>query len=458
MHPHAHSLRVVIVWRSTILEERTFTQMSSPSVSVGPGDGNDFSVHAPGLPERFEMFERSEDGYTVRFSDHIAGVLQVDEDEWDIDELIETERAWTTGKVRTEQGAATVYEMQLATGDWGRLRLGDVHVFFQVIEQREAVAGRGLGAVEMPVVAMVLLAAFLHGAVLLTAFLAYEPDSELDGLHLDPGFAEVLVDDVDDPIEPKDEQVASEETSGKKAGGEEGKFGEPDKVVESKVPKDDGEMVDEVDPSQVGVNKLLSEQRLGQGAIAKLMDTSDGISPELDVAFGGGDDELRVGRGTGGLSIRGVDSGGGGEGHGRIHAIGGVDTGGGPGSGGPSTGATLDKKEARELKVHYEEKTPKVGDFCDRSDIRRVVGAKASSIKYCFERQLQRQPDLHGKIIAQWKVGLDGKVMNATIASSTMGSRAVESCIEREISRMRFERPDGGICVINYPFVFTGVK
>ncbi|QDG49523.1 AgmX/PglI C-terminal domain-containing protein [Persicimonas caeni] len=458
MHPQSHSLRVVIVWRSTILEERTFSQMSSPVVRVGQGDKNDFSVLAPGLPDVFEMFERAPDGYTVRFSDRIAGVMQVDDHDWDIDELVAQDRAWPTGKARTDKGAAQIYEMKLATGDWGRLRLGDVHLFFQVIEGREAVAGRGWASVEMPLVAMVAFAALLHGAVLLTAFLTYEPSAELDGLKAIGGFAEVHVHDVPDPLDEDKLEPPSEETSGKKAGGEEGTFGEPDKVVDSKVPKDDGEMVDEVDPSEVGVNKLLSEARLGQGAIAKLMDTSDGISSKADVAFGGGDDELRVGRGTSGLSIRGVKSGGGGEGQGRIHGLGHIDTGGGPGSGGPSTGAHLDRKEAREVKAHLEKRTPQVGDFCDRGDIRKVVGAKASAIKYCFERQLQRQPDLHGKIIAQWKIGLDGKVMSASIASSTMNSRPVESCIEREISRLRFERPDGGICVINYPFVFTGVQ
>ncbi|MFP4600015.1 MAG: AgmX/PglI C-terminal domain-containing protein, partial [Persicimonas sp.] len=60
-------------------------------------------------------------------------------------------------------------------------------------------------------------------------------------------------------------------------------------------------------------------------------------------------------------------------------------------------------------------------------------------------------------IIAQWKVGLDGKVMSSSIASSTMGNRSVESCIARVIKRMRFEKPDGGICIINYPFVFSGI-
>ncbi len=458
MHTHTHSLRVVIVWRSTILQERTFTQTSDPVITVGEADDNLFSVFAPGLPDAFEMFERGEHGYTLRFTDRVDGVLQIGDEDWSIDQLIDKERAWEADKVRTKKGAARSFELELATGDWGRLRLGDVHIFFQLIEQKEAVAGRGLGAVEAPLVATVLLAGLLHLAVLLTAFLAFEPASELAAMTVPDSFAEFAVEDVKDPPEPVDDEVPSEETSSKKAGGEEGKFGDPDKVVENEVPKHDGKMVDEkIDPAKVGVLEALSSPKLGQGAVAAMFDQSQGISNDMEVAFAGDDAEFRLGRGNGGLGIRGLDKGGGGDGFGRIQGIGGVDTGGGPG-GGPSTGADLKKKPPREVEPHYVAKTPKVGDFCDKTDIRRVVSAKANAIKYCFERQLQRKPELSGKIIAQWKVGLDGKVINASIASSTMGSRAVEGCIQRVVSRMRFAKPDGGICVINYPFVFTGLE
>ena len=460
MRSTTHSLRVVVVWRSTILQEQTFTQTSDPVVTVGEGDRNRFSVLAPGLPETFEMFERGADGYTVRFTSRVGGTVHLGEVGWSVERLIEEERAFLAGKVRTKKGAADLYELDLAGGDWGRIRLGDVHIFFQLIDQREAVAGRGLSSVEKPLVAMVLLAGLLHGAVLLTAFLGYESDAELEQMQIPESFAEVIVEDVKDPPEPVDEQVAAEETSGKKAGGEEGKFGDPDKQIPSEIPKNDGEMVDEVDPANTGVNEALSSLTMGQGAISTIFDDSQGLSNEIDVAMGGDDEGLQPGRGAAGLGIRGLGDGGGGEdGFGRVHTLGDVDTGGGSGSGGPSTGAELATKERKDVKeFEFRRKPPEVGDFCDKSDIRQVVGGKANAIKYCYEKQLQSQPELSGKIIAQWKVGLDGEVMGASIASSTMNERRVEACITRVISRMRFERPEGGICVIHYPFVFTGIE
>jgi hypothetical protein len=456
---NSHSLRVVIVWRSTILQERTFTQTSTPVITVGESDKNLFGVTAPGLPDTFEMFERSADGYTLRFTDRVDGVFQIGDDEWDLSGLIDQERAWKQDKVRTKEGAANLYEIELTTGDWGRLRLGDVHIFFQLIEQSEVVQGRGFGSIDRPVLAMVALAALLHGAVLLTAFLAFEVAPSLDQMQAQNRFAEVMIDDVVDPPEPQDDEVPSEETSAKKAGGEEGKFGaENSELPDSEVPKNDGEMVDEIDPANTGVNEALSSLAMGEGDLAPLFQDSQGFSNTLDIAMSGDDDSLEMGRGMGGMGLRGTEGGGGGDGFGRIQGLGKVDTGGGPGSG-VSTGAKLEEKERRDPPdFGYSAKPPSVGDFCEPADIRRVVGAKANAIKYCFERQLQRQPTLSGKIVAQWKVGLDGKVMNATVVSSTMDSRPVESCIAREISRLRFAQPDGGICVINYPFVFTGAE
>jgi hypothetical protein len=48
--------------------------------------------------------------------------------------------------------------------------------------------------------------------------------------------------------------------------------------------------------------------------------------------------------------------------------------------------------------------------------------------------------------------------MSASIASSTMKNSTVEGCITRVVKRMRFQKPNGGICVINYPFIFSGLE
>ncbi len=450
-----HSLRVAIVWNGTVFQERTFTQTSEPIIRVGDDDKNAFSVPAPGVPAAFEMFQRLEDGYKVRFTTKIDGTLSIGGDEWDLDELIEDRKATRVDSVSTEEGSADVYEVEVHDGDWGMLRLGNVNVFFQSVVQKEKVGGRGVrGMFEPAVIGMVALAAVLQIGFLLGAFLSYDVNAKLTDREIPDRFVEFSVNDVDDPLEEEDSPEPEEDTTGKKAGGEEGKFGAEDSdVPESKIPKVDGEMVDQIDVKNIGVNKALGSKMLGSGPLKNIFGNQEGFSNKMNVAMSGEGGELVVGRGAGGMGMRGVGKGGGGEGFGRIHGLGKVDTGGGKG-----TGAKIGRKKARKVRPHLSHGAPKIGNFCDKGNIRRVVGAKSNAIKYCFEKELQMNPKLAGKIIAQWKVGLDGRVMSSSIASSTMHNRKVEGCIARVIKRMRFEKPDGGICIINYPFVFSGIK
>ena len=84
-----------------------------------------------------------------------------------------------------------------------------------------------------------------------------------------------------------------------------------------------------------------------------------------------------------------------------------------------------------------------------------MVKRKASALRNCYERQLLADPELSGKIVMRWKVQLDGKASDVSVQSSTMKNAKVEKCMTRVIKRMRFDKPDGGICVIDFPFVYS---
>lgn len=454
MNPQNFSLRVATVWNGTVFQERTYGQIDEPVVTVGESDQSAFEIPAAGLSEQFEMFQRADNGYTVRFTDKIDGTLTINGEEWDLDELIEAGKATRGASVSTTgEGSANVYEIELARDDWGMFYLGDVNVFFQIVEQAAPIAGRGIQGLEIPLIGIIALSAVLHIGFIIFVMLRWEPGLDLEDQEIPDRFVEFMVDDVEDPLEEEEEDEPEEDTTGKKAGGEEGKFGDPDKdIPESKIPKVDGEMVDEIDVKNIGVNKALGSKLLGAGPLKNIFGNQEGFDAKMNVAMSGEGGELVVGRGAGGMGMRGVGKGGGGEGFGRIGGLGKVDTGGGKG-----TGAKIGKKKARKVRPRVSRGTPKIGDFCDKGNIRRVVGAKTNAVKYCYEKELQMNPELKGKIIAQWKIGLDGKVMSANIASSTMNNRSVEGCITRVIKRMRFEKPDGGICIINYPFVFSGI-
>ncbi|MBA2662149.1 MAG: AgmX/PglI C-terminal domain-containing protein [Bradymonadaceae bacterium] len=455
MKSNSHNLRVALVWNGTIYQEKSFAQTSEPIVTIGDEDSNIFTVPAPGVPAVFPMFERTPEGYTLRFTDKLDGSVHLGEEEFDLEELIEDKKATKRDAVTTESGQAASYELALRSGDWGVISLGKINIFFQLLEKGDKVAGRGFtGSFEGAMVLCLLFAMVTHVGFLLTAMLAFDPNPDLDDMVNYDRFVKFMVDDVLDPLEEEEVDTPEEDTTGKKAGGEEGKFGDPDEdIPESKIPKVDGEMVDKIDVKNIGINKALSSELLSAGPFKNIFVDSDGFDAKMNVAMSGEGGDLVVGRGAGGMGMRGTGGGGGGEGFGRVGGLGKVDTGGGKG-----TGAKIGKGTAKKVTPKLSQGTPQVGDFCDAANIRRVVGQRANAIRYCFEKELQTNPSLSGQIVAQWRIQLDGAVASPSIASSTMNNREVEGCITRVIQRMRFEKPDGGICIINYPFVFSGLE
>lgn len=91
-----------------------------------------------------------------------------------------------------------------------------------------------------------------------------------------------------------------------------------------------------------------------------------------------------------------------------------------------------------------------------RELVDRVVREHLREIRYCYQRQLQRQPGLSGKVTVRFVIARDGSVSSATTKSSTLGSAAAETCIHGRFLRMQFPEPKGGgIVIVTYPFVFA---
>lgn len=337
----------------------------------------------------------------------------------------------------------------LQKGDRGLINISDqLAVFFYITEsEKVSFATPLLTIFESRFFTALLFAMILHFGLLIAAF-AFKDYQAFVNVQIDDRFTEVLTQK-DEEVEVDDlEEEEEEDDVGKQAGGEEGKFGEEDKLDKSKVPKTDGELVDKI--KNVGLAKALSSSLMGRGALSSVFGNKDGFSDQLNAAMSGGDGELVMGHGAGGMGLRGTGSGGGGSGFGRIHGMGKIDTGGGRG-----TRAKLGGRGKATKKFKVSRGKPSVGNFCKQADILRVVNSRQRGIQYCYEKELARNPELGGKVILNWNIGLDGKVMKVWVGSSTLKNGTVESCMTRSISRWTFTKPDGGICQIQFPFVFN---
>jgi hypothetical protein len=291
----------------------------------------------------------------------------------------------------------------------------------------------------------ILFALVFHLGVLIIAF-AYRDYSVSAAMSFE-GSSRFVADltFIEDSIEEEEDVL---ESSSKSGGNEEGKFGEIDEVLKSKVPLKEGELVDRF--KDVGVLKAVSSLS-ADGALSSVFGDRSSFSEQLSAAAMGGDDgELLIGHGAGGMGLRGSGIGGGSKGFGRIHGLGSIDTGGG----GRGRGRLGSRKSARK-KFAVKRGKPSVGNYCKSSDILRVVSSRQRSIQYCYEKELARNPELRGKLIVNWRIGLNGKVMKAWVGSSSLRNGSVESCITRSVKRWTFNKPEGGICEIKFPFVFN---
>lgn len=453
------NLRVALVWNGTVYQERTFSGITSSVVTVGDSRSNDFIIPAEALPERFEMFRRQGSGYVLRFASSLEGRVSLGGVERSVSELTSASGVSKSDTAQAAGGSSVqIYEVSLSEADWGMLSLGEVTVFFQFVDRDDKVAYVAPWALLGLTVALTvtLFLSFMgHGIFLLIAELSYDPSANRAELEMPDRFVRFIAEEPPEALAEEEElEIPEEDTTGKKAGGEEGKFGDEDSdIPESKIPKSDGEMVDKVDVKNLGINKALGSQLLGKGPLSNVFGNVDGFDSKMNVAMSGEGNSLVIGRGNGGMGMRGTGTGGGGEGFGRVGGLGKVDTGGGKG-----VSAKIGGKGKAKVQAKVSRGAANVGQFCAKSNIQAVVGRGSSAIKYCYENELQQNPSLSGKVVLSWTVDLQGSVPKAFVAESTLKNSNVESCMVRVVKRWRFDPPQGGLCLIQYPFTFAGAQ
>lgn len=93
-------------------------------------------------------------------------------------------------------------------------------------------------------------------------------------------------------------------------------------------------------------------------------------------------------------------------------------------------------------------------EYCNQADIRSQMLKRAGSFRFCYERELQLSKDLEGRVAMGFVIALDGSVKNVRTASNGLGNDKVPECIAREIGKLKFKPPEGGECVVQWPFVF----
>ena len=90
----------------------------------------------------------------------------------------------------------------------------------------------------------------------------------------------------------------------------------------------------------------------------------------------------------------------------------------------------------------------------DKEVIRKGIRQHLNEVRFCYEQELTKDPNLTGRVMIQFTIGRTGKVTQSKAVSTSLGSPAVESCIAKAVESWVFPEPDGGIVIVTYPFLF----
>jgi len=97
---------------------------------------------------------------------------------------------------------------------------------------------------------------------------------------------------------------------------------------------------------------------------------------------------------------------------------------------------------------------PALGGSLSRDVIQRVIRSHMSQVRFCYERELSRDPQLEGRVTVNFTINATGRVSEARVRNSTLNNSTVERCITEAARRWAFPQPAGGGTVaISYPFV-----
>ena len=86
----------------------------------------------------------------------------------------------------------------------------------------------------------------------------------------------------------------------------------------------------------------------------------------------------------------------------------------------------------------------------------RLLQEKEASARVCYERKAAGHPELSGRVVVRVKVALDGVIREATVTSSTLRAKDVDTCIERAIKALKLPpAPDGKPHDVDFSMQFT---
>ena len=416
--------------------------MLAPTISETSEERtSDFFIPNTHLPQdQFELFRWDGTQFICRFSAEWDGFVDEGEERVTFADLIAQRRA-----TRDE---GDIYTFPVADGTRVVAELGDMVLLGQMVPDSKRIVAPLTDAVDPVFAGVTSTFAAVFAMLLMVLWTTPVPAGATVVAVNDRVANLVLRQQVPEPPTPVDAAKGPKDDAGAKAKKREGKRGDKkSKQKRAKGKPVSKQQLDQQVVADAGVLGALSDNAAMAAAFGQ-----SALSSDLTGGVGGVLGAKGIAMGSGGLSSRGGGLGSGGTADG----FGGLDTK-GRGSGkrhfGQGGGEFTKKKSGALGRISGE---PIVLGALDKSLIDQVVRRHMNQIRYCYQRQLTKAPDLSGKVTVKFVIARSGVVSKADIKSSSLGNAAVESCIQNRFLRFTFPKPKGnGIVIVSYPFLFS---
>jgi pSer/pThr/pTyr-binding forkhead associated (FHA) protein len=432
-------LEVAQVWGDVVMNIKQYAR-GAGAVTAGPSEAQFYVPDGllPGSP--YKVFEWAGSQFVCNIQDKWSGFADIGEERFDLHELIQQKKA--------SPSSGGQYQLPITDNTRVVVDTGNFIFFGQMAAPGKVVVASKTDGLDYPFLGVLGFMGFLLGLLAVVMYMA-PPPSDTETNDVPDRYVEMLLQKPEEEKPQPKKEANKDAGEGAKAKKEEGKVGKKDaKMKQAKGNK--------VEMQQQQLDKEIAEQAGVLGAMrdgaADNVFGSSAMSSDLAGGIGGLIGAKGTQVGSGGLGARGGGIGGGGSAEG----LGGLGTKGrgsgasGYGSGGGEFGK---KSEGGISSIGGD---PIILGALDKSLIDAVIKRHMNQIRYCYQRELTKNPNLGGKITIKFVIAKDGSVSKSDVKSSSMGNGAVEGCIADRFLKFQFPEPKGGgIVIVSYPFIFS---
>lgn len=437
-------LRIGLVQGGRVIEERIIKQRIT--VTVGSNEKSMFVIPSQAVPPTFKLFELVGNDYYLNFLDGMTGRVALATGITDIQSL--------RGSAKKVGGA---YQVKLTDEARGKVVVGETTFLFQFVAPPPvqprpqlplAVKGGLAAQIDWTLTIVAAFSFLLHFGIVGAMYSDWMDPIVGDDFNV-AGLVDMMKNIPPPPVEvPQDNNPVATATATataaapKPAGGAGGaKSGAAGKSAGQVSDAKAAALAAQADQMQMQMLASLNGGSSVQGALNRSdippVDLSGAAASNAGIGHGNGD--LKIG--GGGSPVQGGGKGGG------LAGIGGGTKGEGTGSG-----------AGTETKVAGPTGVAQVGGSTATvpiSDADRVIAGLRGRFRNCYQQGLASDPSMSGKVLISAKVGPNGEVSSADIASNSGLSPTVAQCIAGVVKRATFSAPGGGGSTLQIPVTFV---